>query len=82
MIEEASFSRSEEEVDDKDDDEEFKKELICGICYEKVQNRSMNKPCGHIFCQKCIVPWFINCVSSGKRPTCPLCRTIEIFWGK
>lgn len=39
----------------------------CPICYEKARIQEKWEPCGHVFCQSCIVKY--------KKEKCPYCKT-------
>ena len=40
----------------------------CSICLSKIKEPYKVKPCGHIYCRRCISKWL------KYRKTCPFCR--------
>ncbi|KAK3097366.1 hypothetical protein FSP39_009030 [Pinctada imbricata] len=52
-----------------------KKELECGICYERFRNPKL-LPCDHSFCEECLTNHIVSKVPRGGRSfDCPMCRS-------
>ncbi|EPE36076.1 RING/U-box [Glarea lozoyensis ATCC 20868] len=48
-------------------------ERSCPICYELVENKTVVKPCEHVFCFECIKTWVE--VPANVLNQCPICRS-------
>jgi hypothetical protein len=63
--------------------EEHKEEIEnCSICCLKKEAETKTFVCDHLFCQKCIVSWYVSCVNQHIQPHCPICRKVDNIWGK
>lgn len=47
-------------------------DIICAICFDKIDTNTCMTPCGHTYCKTCIHTW--SSVSSSITVTCPACR--------
>ncbi|KAI9315707.1 WD40-repeat-containing domain protein [Dichotomocladium elegans] len=66
-------SRSCKDVEDDD------AALTCPICLEEMVNSGSrcisSIKCGHLFCESCILDWYIQEIKKNERAKCPSCKS-------
>jgi len=52
----------------------FDTDLTCSICRSLLENPTIIRGCGHVFCKDCIYEWF------NEQKCCPICqKKYEIY---
>lgn len=54
--------------------------LECGICFESLDSKQIDLStqlyCSHVYHDKCLKKWCIQCIEQSYEPNCPLCRKV------
>ena len=64
--------------------EQFKIQLTCQICKEPLFNPAILDPCGHVFCEYCVIGLYPDNCHAWSIQSCPMCRTSvkQVIFGK
>lgn len=55
---------------------QLEQEHKCPICLDVYDFRTRASSCGHSMCLECLSAWITHRIRFGKRPNCPVCKTV------